>query len=687
MASMVVGLPGLVVAQAVGPGGTYPNRPVAPNPISTIVVPATTTPVNGYQAPPGQPATLAPATGAPSVPDNPGNGPRVIQMNPSPANAVPAAPRPEFPTVVPIEGPGGAVAEAPKFIRLGRDTTGLIPEHPPGPAEPRPDGVVTKQVNSLFTNIQEAEAEISVVINNAKLFETRKPLKRIAIASPSVADVTLLNDQPDTRVLNIIGKSFGTTTITFWGEDDRPVTFLVRVTLDTLDLEKRVKQAFPGALIHIRQIGPQIILEGQVPDAKTMSEVLTLVSMELRNSGRGQAVAGATQATTSAAASGAAQGAASSGMPPSSAAAGASQGASSAQGGTTGGGAAQIPIINRVRVPGPRQILLHVKLAELNRTAMRELGVSWLDTRNNAVLGSTAGNASTMNVVGGNVTQASVPGARNFQGPVATAFNATSSSSPTSSAQLFGIFNASQFALYINALRSNSLAKILAEPNLVTLDGQPAHFLAGGRFPYPVAQGSATAGGGAAISISWENFGAEVNFIPHVLANDVIRLVVEPSFSQLNYGAGVALPGAGVVPGISTRSVSTEVELREGQTLAIAGLLQTSTNGSTVRIPGLGDLPIVGPWFSTNQVQTVETELVVLVTPELVAPMEANEIPPAPGDRVFQPNDYEFYFLGRIEGKLGREFRATVREHDPLDVMKHFQSENQWVIGPHGHSD
>jgi pilus assembly protein CpaC len=345
-------------------------------------------------------------------------------------------------------------------------------------------------------------------------------------------------------------------------------------------------------------------------------------------------------------------------------------------------------IINRVKVPGPRQILLHVKLAELNRTAIRQLGVSWLDTRNNAVLGSAAGGAADLTgTIAGPVTQSSVPGARNFQGPVATAFHATASSAPNSNSQLFGIFNASQFALYLNALRSNSLAKILAEPNLVTLDGQPAQFVAGGQFPYPVAQGSATAGGGAAISITFKTYGATVSFIPHILENDVIRLDVEPNFSQLNYGAGTALPGVGIVPGISQRYVRTEVELREGQTLAIAGLLQTTTNGTTVRIPGLGDLPIVGPWFSTNKVETLETELVVLVTPELVAPMEAHEVPPAPGDRVFQPNDYEFYFLGRIEGKLGREFRATIAEHDPLDVMKHFQSENHWVIGPHGYDD
>ena len=129
------------------------------------------------------------------------------------------------------------------------------------------------------------------------------------------------------------------------------------------------------------------------------------------------------------------------------------------------------------------------------------------------------------------------------------------------------------------------------------------------------------------------------------------------------------------------------MELREGQTLAIAGLLQLTTDADTVRIPGLGDLPIVGPWFSNNTIQTVETETIILVTPELVAPLEKNEVTEAPGDRVFQPNDAEFYFLGRIEGKLGREFRATKAEQDPLNLMKHFESEKQWVIGPHGYAD
>ena len=225
---------------------------------------------------------------------------------------------------------------------------------------------------------------------------------------------------------------------------------------------------------------------------------------------------------------------------------------------------------------------------------------------------------------------------------------------------------------------------MLAEPNLVTLDGQPARFLAGGSFPYPVPQ--TTTAGGVAITIAFRDFGAILQFVPFILAGDIIRMDVEPSFSQLDPSTGTTVAGT-AVPGVSQRSARTVVEMREGQTLAIAGLLQQTTAATTARVPILGDIPIVAPLFSRNTITTIETELVVLVTPELVAPMEECDVPPAPGDHVMEPNDYEFYFLGRLEGRTGHYFRANTHYLDPLDVMKHFRSENQWVVGPHGHAD
>ena len=281
--------------------------------------------------------------------------------------------------------------------------------------------------------------------------------------------------------------------------------------------------------------------------------------------------------------------------------------------------------------------------------------------------------------------QSASPGPTGALSRIASTFSSGASAS-NAGAQLFGIFNAGQFSLFINALRSNALAKILAEPNLMALDGQPAKFLAGGLFPYPVPQSSSIPGGTAVVTVQFASFGAILSFLPQILPGDVIRLDVEPVFSQLDFAGGTVVNG-GRVPAIDQRSARTVVELREGQTLAIAGLLQTTTNATTNRIPGLGDLPIVGPWFSSNSIETVETELVVLVTPELVAPMEPHEVPPSPGDRVQEPNDWEFYFLGRIEGKTGHHFRASISQQDPQDVMKHFHSEGRWVIGPHGHAD
>ncbi len=582
------------------------------------------------------------------------------------------------------------------------DSTGLVPNRPSVSAAPRPPGDVTRQMGELLEVIQDPEAEINVVVGRSKLVQTRRPLSRIAIANPAIADIVFIADQPDPREFNIYGRSFGTTSLTLWDADNRPLSFLVRVTLDTRDVESRLKQTFPGADVHVRQVGMQVILEGQVPDSKTMSEVLQLITAEVRgsgslgmgvssgNSGTGGPAGGQNAGTGGGQPAGTASGGQSAGM---------SSGGQSTAGASAGTGASSSPqgvsIINRVNVPGPRQVMLKVKIAELNRTAIRELGVNWLNTRNNAILGSNIGQVANITGQAGPVAQSSLfdPG-RFTQGaaraagvidPIQTAFNATGSAANGANAQLFGIFNAGQFSLFLNALRSNSLAKILAEPTLMTLDGQPARFIAGGSFPYPVPQ-AATTGGGAVVTVQFRDFGAILSFLPNILANDVIRLDVEPVFSQLNFGLGTTING-GAAPAIIERSARTVVELREGQTLAIAGLLQTSTNARTVRVPGLGDLPIVGPWFSSNRIETVETELVVLVTPELVAPMEAKEVPPSPGDRLLEPNDYEFYFLGRIEGKTGHEFRSTIRELDPLDVMKHFRSEGHWVIGPHGHCE
>jgi pilus assembly protein CpaC len=603
-----------------------------------------------FQAPPG--GNSQPGTPPPPVPAPPPGGaiPRIIPLD-----------------AVPGRSSGPVQPPRPRIIQFPRDASGLAPERPPGPPPRRPDQQVLSDVNNLIETVNEPEAEISLVEGQSRIIQTRRELSRIAIANPQIADIQLLNDQPRSRLWNVMGLTSGTTTLTIWDETDRPVTFLVRVTIDTRDMESRIRQAFPGATVKVRQVGAQVILEGQVPDSKTMSDVLQVVTTTLTMTSptfRGGGGGGG----------GGMGGGGGGGM------------GGGAGGGAGGGGAGRgLVIVNRVSVPGPRQVMLHVKIAEINRSATRDVGVSWLYARGRSIFGSAiGGNATFATTSTSNISQALGP--RGFSGPFQGNVSGASTATPAGSSPLFGVFDAGHFSLFIDALRSNSMAKILAEPNLMALDGQPAKFLVGGLFPFPVPQSSSIPGGTAVVTVQFQQFGTILTFLPEILANDVIRLDVEPVISELNFAQGTTVNG-GVVPSITERSARTVVELREGQTLAIAGLLQLTTNGTTVRIPGLGDLPVVGTWFSNDSIETIETETIVLVTPELVAPLDKKEVTEAPGDRIMQPNDPEFYLLGRIEGKVGREFRATVGQQDPLNLMKHFQSEQHWVVGPHGYSD
>jgi len=624
------------------------------------------TPIN--QAPAAGSAGSLPSIGA-------------IEMVPLPPPNPP--PAPHFPRVIPVEpisigDPPVLTPIRPHVIEVTRDTTGLVAKTPVFTSG-RSEGEVTKDVKNLIESVTEPEAEICIAEGQAKIIETRRSPTRIAVANPAVADIELLNDQPGARLLNLFGRSFGTTSLTIWDEKSRPVSFLVRVTLDTKDLESRIRLAFPGADVKVRQVGWQVLLDGQVSDSKTMADVLQLVTAAIMSS---QSMRGGGGAMAGGGMGGGMGGGAAAGGAPAGGAAGGGMGGGAMGGGGAAGGARTV-IINRVKVPGPRQVMLHVKIAEINRTATRDVGVSWLYARGKSILGSAAGSNATLGSTT-TVTRNQTTGPRGFLQPIQSNFNAVGTAAPASNSPLFGVFDAGHFSLFIDALRNNALAKILAEPNLVALDGQPARFMVGGLFPFPVPQSSSIPGGTAVVTVQFQRFGTILTFLPTILANDVIRLDVEPIISQLAPGTTV---NGGQAPQILERSARTVVELREGQTFAIAGLLQLTTSAFTIRIPGLGDLPIVGPWFSNSHIETIEYETIVLVTPELVAPLDKPEVTEAPGDRVMQPSDPEFYLLGRIEGKLGREFRSTVSQQDPLNLMKHFQSEQQWVIGPHGYAD
>ena len=212
---------------------------------------------------------------------------------------------------------------------------------------------------------------------------------------------------------------------------------------------------------------------------------------------------------------------------------------------------------------------------------------------------------------------------------------------------------------FIDALKQEGLTKVLAEPTLITTSGRTANFLAGGEYPIPVPQGS---GSGNTITIEYKTFGVGLNFTPTVLNNNKISMEVKPEVSELDFTNAVTISGY-VVPSLTTRRVATTIELADGQSFAIAGLLKEDLREVVSKFPVLGDIPILGVLFRSTSYQKNETELVIIVTPHLVKPVDMAK-QTLPTDAFVEPNDFEFYLLGSLEGRASRP-NQKARLHRP----------------------
>jgi pilus assembly protein CpaC len=208
----------------------------------------------------------------------------------------------------------------------------------------------------------------------------------------------------------------------------------------------------------------------------------------------------------------------------------------------------------------------------------------------------------------------------------------------------------------VDALKEDGLVKVLAEPNLITLSGQSANFLAGGEFPVPVPQGLGT------VAIEYKSFGVGLVFLPTVLSKDRINIQVSPEVSDLDFTNAVEFQGF-VVPGLRTRRVTTTIELGDGQSFAIAGLLRENMRSISSKIPLLGDIPILGALFQSKRFQKEESELIIIVTPHLVKPLDI-ENQPLPTDYYVEPDDLEFYLFGMLEGRAKNSTTSMSGELD-----------------------
>lgn len=273
-------------------------------------------------------------------------------------------------------------------------------------------------------------------------------------------------------------------------------------------------------------------------------------------------------------------------------------------------------VVNRIRITGETQVNLRVRVAEVSRDISRELGLNW----------------SAMGSVG--------------EGVIGVAVGRDIAKLGKAAASTAGVFGRGEVGganveAVVDALASNGLASILAEPNLTARSGQTANFLAGGEFPIPVSQGD----GG--VTTEFRRFGISLSFTPTVLSEDLISIRVRPEVSELTTQGSVTVDGFSI-PGVSTRQVETSVDLASGQSFAIAGLIRNNFRTTLSGVPGLSQLPVLGALFRSTSFQRNETELLIIVTPYIVRPADGPEALPLPTDSLRAPNALEEIVLGRM---------------------------------------
>jgi len=306
-------------------------------------------------------------------------------------------------------------------------------------------------------------------------------------------------------------------------------------------------------------------------------------------------------------------------------------------------------IINTLRVTGGQQVMLEVRFIEASRNAGRELGVSWFMRREN--------DRSGRGVATGAFRPPGSSGAITFNA------NLPSGGSPfgTILAEVLGV--GVDADILVQALEGKGLARRLAEPNLVALSGDKASFLAGGEVPIPVAEEDGK------VTVTYKEYGVRLNFTPTVLDGGLINLKLQPEVSEVDLSTTVRT-GSIQIPAFTTRRADTTIELRDGQSFVIAGLLQSVHTKTQDQLPWLGQLPVLGALFRSSSFREQETDLVIIVTPRLVKPTRPGRPPRTPLDSASPSNDLEFFLLGMLEVDKGT-----------LQGI----ADGKGIIGPYGH--
>lgn len=473
--------------------------------------------------------------------------------------------------------------------------------------------------------ISEAQSvdRVTIIVNKSRTFNLAKPFATVAVGSGEIAEAMPMSD----KVLYVQGKRIGTTNISIFDNNAHLVSVIdVEVTPDYGNLQDKIRASTGIAGIRVSSSQGQVALTGVAPDAVSAERAMEV--------------------------------------------------AKSLVPGT--------PVVNAMSVAATQQVMLKVRFLEVSRQAGREIGVNWFGANGNGTRGFNTGLGNSSSPTMGRT----IAGTRDTSGNAVTGLRPSPTdtnnnfrpTAPTvvdgsagipilqtagtllaTSSSPFGVVLAnlvnkgSSIDVMISALETKNMLRRLAEPDLVALSGDTAAFLAGGEFPYPIPGGGLT----LTPTIEFKPFGVQLTFTPTVLANGKINLRLAPSVSELDPVNSVTILGT-TVPSIVKREARTTIELRDGQSFAIAGLLQTHSRRDIAQLPWIGSVPVLGTLFSSKSFQQDETDLVVIVTPHLVAPATPGQQIATPLDQHVPTNDVDFFLGGQMElRKKYQDFVST----------------------------
>ncbi len=506
----------------------------------------------------------------------------------------------------------------------------------PAVVAPRPSSIPSSVPSPVTReSITGLTSELVLALYKSGVLELRSSPSRVSIGNDSIADILILRGNQ----VHVLGKALGSTNVVFWDSNDHIfATINIEVTHDLASLKKKLFQMMPSETIRMYSAQENIVLEGEVSSASNLNAAVKIAEAYLPecissgNSGNQDQSSGGDEATSN---------------------------AESCE---------KAEVVNLMSVGGSQQVMLEVKIAEVSRTLRRiwDPKLHFIDFTSPTRFGAVTDGLSLPEVLvdGENVPFAPggvANGALPIIGPVQREFSPNTQSFADNGLFFSDLTGNTLFSAAIEVSKQNGLTKILAEPTLTTLTGRTAEFHSGGEFPIVTTTFQGT-------NVIYEEFGVSVKFLPTILGS-TINIDIEVEVSEIDESQSQTIAttdstGAFSFPFLTSRSVSNTVELSNGQTLGIAGLIQDDVTEVSSKLPGLGDIPILGSLFTSREFVSGQTELIVFVTPHLAKPIAPDKIR-LPTDSFVPPNDVEFYLLGRMESLNAPEPMDRSTRFDP----------------------